>query len=127
MSILAHGIDLVDCKRIADVLERHGEHFLERVLTPAERDIAARFKNPVTFVAGRWAAKEAILKMLGTGWRGKILWTDMEILPDELGRPVVTLSGETARLAAEKRISRIMLSITHIKSHAAASVIGTDG
>ena len=127
MSILAHGIDLIDCKRIADVLRRHGEQFIVRVLTPAERDIATRFRHPVTFVAGRWAAKEAVLKMLGTGWRGRILWTDMEVLPDALGRPVVTLSGETARLAAEKGITRIMLSITHIKSHAAASVIGTDG
>ena len=124
MPLLGHGIDLVECRRIAEVLERHGHRFLERILTPKERDIAARYKDPVPFIAGRWAAKEAILKMIGTGWRGTILWTDMEILPDALGQPVVMLSGQTARIAREKGIERMMLSITHTKEHAAASVMG---
>jgi len=70
MSILGHGIDLIECERIARVLERHGDRFLERVLTPAERDRANRYKDRIPFIAGRWAAKEAILKMIGTGWRG---------------------------------------------------------
>ncbi|MEK7756498.1 MAG: 4'-phosphopantetheinyl transferase superfamily protein, partial [Planctomycetota bacterium] len=68
--------------------------------------------------------KEAILKMIGTGWRGGIAWTDMEVLPDSLGRPVVTLTGETARLAARHGIQRILLSITHTEQQAAASAIG---
>ena len=123
MSIVGHGIDLVECDRIARVLEAHGERFLDRVLTPAEQARAKQFKDPVPFIAGRWAAKEAILKMLGTGWRGRIAWTDMEILPDELGRPVVTLSGETARLAAELGVARVLLSITHTPLTAAASAI----
>ena len=125
MSILGHGLDLVECTRIAKVLDDHGQRFLDRVLTPAERDRAKQFKDPIPFIAGRWAAKEAILKMIGTGWRGGIAWTDMEILPDALGRPVVTLSGETARVAASLGIRRILLSITHTEHYAAASAIGT--
>ncbi len=124
MSIVGHGIDLIECGRIAKVLENHGERFLNRVLTPAERQLTDRYKDPVPFIAGRWAAKEAILKMIGTGWRGKIAWTDMEILPDELGQPLVTLTGETARIADRKSITRVLLSITHTDSHAAASAIG---
>ena len=124
MSIVGHGIDLVDCERIARLLERHGQRFLDRILTPAEQQRAGQFRNPTQFVAGRWAAKEAILKMVGTGWRGKIDWTDMEILPDELGQPVVSLSGETARIAGTLGIGRVLLSITHTDNHAAASAIG---
>ena len=124
MSLVAHGIDLVECGRIAEMLKRHGDRFRARILTPAERDRADRFKDPVQFVAGRWAGKEAILKMLGTGWRGQIAWTDMEILPDKLGQPIVSLSGETARLATEAGIKSILLSITHTDQYAAASVIG---
>ncbi len=124
MSILGHGIDLVECSRIAKVLENHGRRFLDRVLTPAERKLAERYRNPIPFIAGRWAAKEAILKMIGTGWRGKIAWTDMEILPDKLGQPVVTLTGETARIADQKGIQRVLLSITHTEHHATGSAIG---
>ena len=124
MSIQGHGLALIECSRIKAVLDRHGERFLKRVLTPAEQERASQFKHPIPYIAGRWAAKEAILKMMGTGWRGRIAWTDMEILPDRLGQPVVTLSGETARIAAEKSIGRVLLSITHTEHYAAASAIG---
>ena len=124
MSILGHGIDLIECRRIAKVYENHGERFLNRVLTPAEQVRARQYRDPITFIAGRWAAKEAILKMIGTGWRGQISWTDMEILPDELGRPVVTLAGETGRRAAQMGVQRVLLSITHTEHTAGASAIG---
>lgn len=124
MSIIGHGLDLVECARIAKVFENHGERFLDRILTPAEQERAKQYKAPIPFIAGRFAAKEAILKMIGTGWRGGIAWTDMEILPDSLGRPVVTLTGETARLAARLGIQRILLSVSHTEQHAAASAIG---
>lgn len=65
--------------------------------------------------------------MIGTGWRGRIAWTDMEILPDPLGRPLVTLGGETARIATERGIESVLLSITHTRAHAAASAIGVTG
>lgn len=123
MTILGHGIDLIECSRIAKVLENHRRRFLDRVLTPAERKLADKYKNPIPFIAGRWAAKEAILKMIGTGWRGKIAWTDMQILPDDLGRPVVTLTGETALVANQRGVGRVLLSITHTEHYAAASAI----
>ena len=126
MSIIGHGIDLVNCERIAKVHAAHPERFLSRILTEAERKRAAQFADPIPFISGRWAAKEAILKMIGTGWRGQISWNDMEILPDRLGRPVVTLSGETKRRAEELGIRRVLLSITHTTTTAAASAIGTD-
>jgi holo-[acyl-carrier protein] synthase len=106
------------------MIEKHGSRFSQRILTPAELELARRFRNPTEFIAGRWAAKEAILKMIGTGWRGGISWSDMEILPDELGRPQVALAGETARITADKGITSVVLSITHTKGHAAASAIG---
>lgn len=124
MSIVGHGIDLVETVRIARLLENHAERFLARILTVSERARAATLKDPVAYVAGRFAAKEAILKLMGTGWRGGIAWTDMEILPDDLGLPVVTLSGETRRLADQRGIRHILLSITHTANHAAASAIG---
>ena len=126
MSVLGHGIDLVECERVANVFDRHGERFLARVLTLPERELAARPRDPIQFISGRWAAKEAILKMTGTGWRGQIKWTDIEILPGGLGQPEVSLTGETARIAADKGIVRVMLSITHTKQYAAASAIGVD-
>lgn len=124
MSFIGHGIDLIECDRIAKVMENHGQRFLDRVLTPAEEKLAKRYRDPIPFIAGRWAAKEAILKMIGTGWRGKIAWTDMEILPDEWGQPHVTLTGETARIANDKGIIHVLLSITHTSQHAMASAIG---
>ncbi len=124
MSILGHGIDLVECSRIAGILEKHRKRFLDRVLTQPEQKRAQRFRDSIQFIAGRWAAKEAILKMIGTGWRGRIAWTDIEILPDELGKPCVTLTGETLRIANEKGITRILLSITHTEHQATASAIG---
>jgi len=127
MSVLGHGIDLVECARIAAVLERHSDRFMARVLTPAERERAAQFKNPLQFISGRWAAKEAILKMIGTGWRGGIAWTDMEILPNALGAPCVTLAGETADRAGQLGIQHVLLSITHTDQLAMASAIGIAG
>jgi len=124
MSIVSHGLDLVECPRIADLLARHSDRFLKRVFTEAERERIKLFADPVPHVAGRFAAKEAVLKVLGTGWRGQIAWTDIEVLPDVLGQPLVTLHGECARLAEQLGIGRILLSITHTDSYAAASAIG---
>lgn len=118
------GIDLIECRRIGELMERYGERFLTRVLTEGEIRRAGLYRDATTFVAGRWAAKESILKMIGTGWRGGIAWTDMQILPDELGEPIVQLSGETARIARNLGLSKVLVSITHTREYAAASAIG---
>ena len=124
MPIVGHGIDLVEMARVEKVWRDHPDRFLDRILTKSERVYCERHKNPLPHIAGRFAAKEAILKMLGTGWRGQIAWTDMEITNDEAGQPHVYLSGHTAEIAASRGIERILLSITHAENYAAASAIG---
>lgn len=124
MPIVGHGIDLIECERIARVYQNHGKRFLDRVLTAAEQERATHFADPIPHLAGRWAAKEAILKMIGTGWRGEIAWTDIEVLPNELGQPVVRLCGATGRRAEALGITNVLLSITHTREYAAASALG---
>ncbi len=124
MSVVGHGIDLVENARIERICQEHPDRFLGRILTPAERDYCLRHRNAIPNIAGRFAAKEAILKILGTGWRGGIAWTDIEILNDPAGQPHVTLSGHTQEIASRLGIARIVLSITHTDGHAAASAIG---
>jgi len=124
MSVIAHGIDLVECDRIARLLSEHHDRFVNRILTERERAAADSKRFPVPHVAGRFAAKEAVLKVLGTGWRGQIAWTDIEILNDDAGQPHVTLTGACAQIAADRGIGRILLSITHTDAHATASAIG---
>ena len=123
MPIIGHGIDLVEISRIEQMLADHAGHFLDRCFTPAEQSYCLAHKSPAQHLAGRFAAKEAILKALGTGWRGQIAWTDMEILGDGAGKPCLALSGECARLAAAQQISRWHISISHAGNHAIASAI----
>lgn len=80
-------------------------------------------KNRIERLAGRFAAKEAILKLLGTGWRGKIAWTDIEIVNDPLGRPQVRLSGEVRKIASQQGVGDLSLSITHTANFVIASAV----
>ncbi|MHC4394754.1 MAG: holo-ACP synthase [Planctomycetota bacterium] len=123
MEIVAHGIDLVDCPRIEEMIERHGERFVNRVFTAGEQAYAEANKNSTEKLAGRFAAKEAILKLIGTGWRGKIAWTDIEIINNPTGQPEVTLSGEVEKLADKLGIKHISVSITHTANFAIASAV----
>jgi holo-[acyl-carrier protein] synthase len=123
MEILAHGIDLVDFPRIEQMIERHGPRFVDRIFTVAEQAYAGRHRNAVEKYAGRFAAKEAVLKLVGTGWRGKIAWTDIEVTNNAAGQPEVTLSGEVKEIADRMKISRISLSITHTANFAIASAV----
>jgi holo-[acyl-carrier protein] synthase len=123
MQIVAHGIDLVDCPRIEEMVERHGERFINRVFTAAEQAYAEANNNKVEKLAGRFAAKEAVLKLMGTGWRGKIAWTDIEIVNNAAGQPEVTLSGEVEKLADKLGIKHISVSITHTANFVIASAV----
>jgi holo-[acyl-carrier protein] synthase len=124
MIIVGHGIDIVETGRIRQMVEEHGQHFLDRCFTPLEQAYCDRSpKRRFEHLAGRFAAKEAVLKALGTGWRGGIAWTDIEIQTDPAGRPVVHLTGEAQRRAAAARITQWLLSISHIETHATASAI----
>ncbi len=123
MEIVAHGIDLVDCPRIEEMISRHGERFVKRVFTAAEQAYAEANKNKTEKLAGRFAAKEAVLKLIGTGWRGKIAWTDIEIVNNTAGVPEVTLSGEVEKIAGQLGIKHISVSITHTANFAIASAV----
>jgi len=125
MSIVGHGIDIVETERIKQLVDRHGQHFLDRVFTPAEHEYCQL--NPKRYyehLAGRFAAKEAVLKVLGTGWRGGIAWTDIEVLRQPSGQPQIKLTGECLRIAGELGIVQWHISISHITTHATASAIG---
>jgi len=123
MEIVAHGIDLVDFPRIEEMAKQHGERFLNRIFTAAEQAYAEANKNGIEKLAGRFAAKEAILKLMGTGWRGKIAWTDIEIVNNPAGQPEVTLRDEVKEIAENLGIKHISVSITHTANFAIASAV----
>ena len=127
MQIIAHGIDLVDFPRIERMIERHGARFMDRVFTVAEQEYARSNKNRTEKLAGRFAAKEAILKLVGTGWRGKIKWTDIEIVNDAMGKPHVEVTGEVRQIAEKLGIGEISVSITHTANFAIASAVALAG
>ncbi|MGC8553378.1 MAG: holo-ACP synthase [Phycisphaerae bacterium] len=123
MVIIGHGVDIAEVVRIADMMKRHGEHFLNRCFTPVEQAYCSDHKCPAMHYAARFAAKEAVLKALGTGWRGEIAWTDVEVRRDAAGKPFVELSGEARRLAVGQGIKRWHLSLSHTDTVAIASAI----
>src|SRR5438445_6794887 len=97
--ILGTGIDLVDVGRIERALEAHGARFVERIFTPAEREYCERHKNRAERYAARFAAKEAGMKALGTGWRRGIRWQDLEVRRQPGGRPTLNFAGAAADIA----------------------------
>lgn len=121
--IIGHGIDLVDCHRIQELADRYGRRFLERIFTPGELNYCLRRKRKWEHLAGRFAAKEAVLKVLGTGWRDRIAWTHIEITNNRSGRPEVRLSGYTGEVARKLGLKEIAISISHTKTHAIASAM----
>ena len=108
MDIVGIGTDIIECLRIARMIEQHGELFLTRVYTEREIRYCQRRKHATEHFAGRWAAKEAILKCLGTGWRRGICWTDVEIRNDSLGKPHVLMCGAAKDLAQDLRVSNVV-------------------
>ncbi len=121
--IISAGIDIVEVYRIRDVLTRT-PRFADRVYTPAECDYCeSRGAGKFQSYAGRFAAKEAFLKALKTGWRGKIGWQDIEVLNDELGAPRFELYGAATRLVQTAGANRIHLSTSHTADYAIAHVI----
>ncbi len=128
MSVLGHGIDIVETARIRRLVEEHAEHFLDRCFTPAEQAYcSANPKRYFEHLAGRFAAKEAVMKVLGTGWRGGIAWTDIEVLKEKSGQPKIALTGECLQIANQRGITPRHTSTSHIETHATASAIGLRG
>jgi holo-[acyl-carrier protein] synthase len=121
--IIGIGIDIIEVQRIRETIART-PRFTERVYTLAEREYCeSQGKAAAQSFAARFAAKEAFLKALKTGWRGKIAWHDIEIIRDLAGVPTLDVSGDAKRLLAESGADRIHLSISHTSEHAIAEVI----
>jgi len=121
--MIAHGVDMVECERLRQAIERHGRRFLERIFTPAELEYCLGRKRETEHLAGRFAAKEAVLKVLGTGWRNGINWTDVEVRNEPSGQPRVRLAGRCLEIAQQRGLGQFAVSISHIPTHAIASVV----
>jgi holo-[acyl-carrier protein] synthase len=120
--IIGIGIDLVKIDRI-DKAGKNQSGFLERVFTEREREYCSRQKFPAQHYAGRFAAKEAVLKAIGTGWSAGVKWTDMEVLHGDGGGPVVNISGRVKDLMDLKGVKQILLSYSHDEGYAVAHVV----
>lgn len=117
------GIDITEVERIRAAIERHGEAFLKRIYTAKEREYCEQFRNKYERYAGRFAAKEAAMKALGTGWRGGVRWVDFEVVREASGKPSIALDGKAKIIAMHIGVKRISLSITHTANQALAQVI----
>lgn len=127
MAILGLGVDLVEVKRFEREEARQGRDFARAFLLPAEIDRANRDPRPDAARAAHFAAKEAFLKALGTGLRGRLAWHDLEVVPRAGRSAALVLRGEAARLAAERGIDQVVLSVTRTRGHAAALVVIAGG
>lgn len=127
--IVGTGIDITEVPRVAAAIERFGRRFLERVFTAAEIAYCDSKPNRVERYAARFAAKEAALKAIGTGWRRGVAWRDVEVGREPGGRPTLAYSGKAAEFASRLGAKRISLSLSHTQEHAIAQVIleGEDG
>ena len=117
--ILRTGVDLIEIARIEEVIKRHGKHYLERIYTSAELEQSGQQTESL---AGRFAAKEAFAKALGTGI-GVVAWNEIEILGDEQNAPALKLYGAAEQKAKELGLSTWSVSISHSQSHAVAFVV----
>jgi holo-[acyl-carrier protein] synthase len=120
MDIVGIGTDIIECPRIGKMIEQHGELFLRRVYTEREIRYCQAKKHAIEHFAGRWAAKEAILKALGTGWSRGICWTDLEVRNALSGAPEVLVRGGAKDAAIERGIGEILISISHCRTYATA-------
>lgn len=121
--IVGLGVDIAEVERVRAAIERHGETFLRRIYTPAERAYCEKYRNKYERYAGRFAVKEAAMKALGTGWRRGIRWMDIEVTRQKGGKPSLELHGAARTIADELGVKHIALSITHTAAQALAQVI----
>jgi len=117
------GVDIVEIHRIDKIVKRNNGKFLERILTEYERSTIGDISENCERLAGFWAAKEAAVKALGTGFRLGISFHDIEIRHDDLGCPYYSFYGEFLRIMQNKKFQNSVLSISHCKSHAIATAI----
>ena len=124
-SVVAHGVDVCECGRIASVLARHGGRFVDRVFTDAEAVYAGEnAKRRAERLAARFAAKEAAMKALGTGWAEGVGWRDVWVERGASGEPRLVVAGAAGEIAARRGIGGWLVSLSHTRTVAMASVIG---
>jgi holo-[acyl-carrier protein] synthase len=123
--IVGIGLDLVKIARLQAIAERWRDRFLVRLYTEAERRYCFRRASPYASLAARFAAKEAVLKALGTGWSAGIRWVDIQVLNDAQGKPVATAAGRAGALLREAGVTGIHISLSHDADYAIAQAILT--
>ncbi|MCH9626660.1 MAG: Holo-[acyl-carrier-protein] synthase [Chlamydiales bacterium] len=116
------GTDIIEIRRIKEAIERHGDRFVDRLFTERERHYCQKHRDPTPRFAGRFAAKEAILKALGKGFKPEVQWQEIEVLNDPHGKPEVHLS---TRLKEIFPLTHLFVSISHCEEYATATAILT--
>lgn len=122
--IIGLGTDIVEIDRIRSMIERHGDAFLQRCFTTPEIAYADKHRDAAVRYAGRWAAKEAVVKVLGTGFVKGITFHDIEVLPLDSGQPKIQLSGGAAEIAEGLGIATVLITISHAQLYATATAVG---
>ena len=117
------GIDSIELKRIERVFKQYGNRFLQRIYAPEEQAYSLRYKDPIPRLAARFAAKEACMKALGTGWNDGVRWRDIVVVNTTMGKPELKISGRARHYLERLSATQIHLSITHSKEQATALVI----
>ena len=121
--IVGLGIDIAEIDRIEASIERHGRRFLERIFTPGEIAYCERHRHKAERYAARFAAKEAAMKALGTGWGQGVRWLDIEVMRQPEGKPLLKLHGRAQEIALQLGAKHVSLTITHSGNTALAQVI----
>ena len=121
--IIGIGVDMEEVDRIQKAIERHGDRFIERIFTPREIEYVDERANRFERYAARFAAKEAAMKALGTGWSCGVSWLDSEIVNDADGRPHLHLHGRAAAIARERGVQRRWVSLSHTHRSVVAQVV----
>lgn len=129
MDIIGIGTDIIECPRIGKMVENHGELFLRRVYTDREIRYCQSRKHAIEHFAGLWAAKEAILRALGTDWSRGVSWTDIEVRQFSGRQPCVLVAGGAKETAIRKGIGDILITISHCRTYATAyaMALGANG
>jgi holo-[acyl-carrier protein] synthase len=121
--IAGMGVDLIEIVRVKDAHRKHGQRFIERLFTPAEAKYCLRKKDPYPSLAGRFAAKEAVIKAFSHGFGGRWKWNQIEVVRAMSGKPSIQLSGILEKLRKERKVKKVHLTIAHSKRDATATVI----
>ncbi len=122
--IVGLGTDIVEVARIGRMIEQHGDSFVQRIYTAAEVAYCQQRKHSAEPFAGRWAAKEAVMKALGTGFIQGTHFQEIEVVSEESGRPRIVLHGSTGEFAKQLGIDEVLITISHCREYATATAIG---